>query len=185
MTFCFSAIGNDAAVHELPKAAVPYFADLAFLLVLSISPSLFPFSSFVLSIFRCIFFPGRLRLCQRSGGEGPTGFAIALEFLPSLPKEKIGGFGWSDQEGDRCSWRIQGGGSPAVTSVASAALRTPPATHRVTWCTQWTLYHQWKEWALMNILFCVCSPTLLQLFRANSWHHLLKFQRPRLGRINT
>ena len=34
--------------------------------------------------FRCLFFPGRVRLCQRSAGDGPSGFALTLDFLPSL-----------------------------------------------------------------------------------------------------
>ena len=33
---------------------------------------------------RSLFFPGRVRLCQRSAGDSPTGFALTLDFLPSV-----------------------------------------------------------------------------------------------------
>ena len=81
MALCFSAIGCDAAVQELSKAVVSYLADLAFSLVLHICPPLFPFSIFVFSYV----FPGRVRPCQRSAGDGLTGFALTLDFLlPSI-----------------------------------------------------------------------------------------------------
>ena len=34
--------------------------------------------------FRCLSFPRRVRLCQRSAVDGPTGFALTLDFLPSF-----------------------------------------------------------------------------------------------------
>ena len=50
MALRFSVIGSDAAVQKVPRVVVSYLAYLAFKLVLQISPSLFPFSSFVFSI---------------------------------------------------------------------------------------------------------------------------------------
>ena len=90
ITFVLGFALRSAAMHLCKSCLKPLFFTLLltcfcwFCKFAQISLSFFPLSIFVLSIFSISIFPGRLRVCQRPVGDGPTGFVTTLDFLPSL-----------------------------------------------------------------------------------------------------
>ena len=90
MALCFSAIGCDAAVQELSKAVVSYLADLAFSLVLHISPPLFPFSFFVFSMFAVSIFPRAGAAMSALSWWRPYRFCLNSRFPSFLPLTPAG-----------------------------------------------------------------------------------------------